>query len=91
MILQLRHFLCCERVQRESHTHTLGSLPTFAAFAHGINFKSVGERRLCGQSTISLRLRQGLLSSIGLAEQVCFNQPGGDGIDTFYATHVGMT
>jgi hypothetical protein len=24
MILQLRHFLCCERVQRENRTHRLG-------------------------------------------------------------------
>jgi hypothetical protein len=28
----------------------LGSKPTFAAFAHEINVKSEGERRLCGQS-----------------------------------------
>jgi hypothetical protein len=31
MILQLRHFLCCERVQRESRAHRLGSKPPFAA------------------------------------------------------------
>jgi hypothetical protein len=31
MILQLWHFLCCERVQREYRTHRLGSQPTFAA------------------------------------------------------------
>ncbi len=34
MILQLRHFLCCERVQRESHTHTLGSMLPFSAPQH---------------------------------------------------------
>jgi hypothetical protein len=31
MILQLRHFLCCERVQRENRIHRLGSDPPFAA------------------------------------------------------------
>jgi hypothetical protein len=31
MILQLRHFLCCERVQREYLTHRLGSKQAFAA------------------------------------------------------------
>jgi hypothetical protein len=61
MILQLRHFLCCERVQRESHTHTLGSKPPFAAFAHEINVKLEDERPQCGQSALLLRLRQWLL------------------------------
>jgi hypothetical protein len=31
MILQLRHFLCCERVQRENRTHRLGSFSSFTA------------------------------------------------------------
>jgi hypothetical protein len=36
MILQLRHFLCCERVQREYRTHRLGSKPPFAALAQTV-------------------------------------------------------
>jgi hypothetical protein len=36
----------------------LGSLPTFAAFAHETNVKPEGEWRQCGQSEISLHKRQ---------------------------------
>jgi hypothetical protein len=48
---------------RAAALFTLGSQPTFAALANEISVKPEGERRHCGQSVLSLRLRQGLLSS----------------------------
>jgi len=41
MILQLRHFLCCERVQREYRTHRLGSQLPLAASCTNDRFAKV--------------------------------------------------
>lgn len=38
--------------------NSIGSKPTFAALANEISVKPEGERRHCGQSVPSLRLRQ---------------------------------
>jgi hypothetical protein len=46
-ITPLQQYSRYERTQHENPIHRLGSLPTFAAFAHETNVKPEGEWRQC--------------------------------------------